>query len=375
MNKFHYIIAGAGCAGLSLLTRMLQSEQFSGKKILLIDRTPKDTNDRTWCFWEKGEGFFEPVVYKSWQQLWFHAHGHSQLHNIAPYRYKMIRGGDFYKYCFEIIAQHPNVTVQYGEVEWIKEGTLQMNGVLYHAEYIFNSIQFEKPVLKNNQYCLLQHFKGWIIETPTPVFDPQQATLMDFRVPQQSQTAFVYVMPFSPTMALIEYTLFSNKIASDALYENGLKDYIDKFLQVQEYAVLEKESGVIPMTNYPFRAVEGAVINIGTAGGQTKASSGYTFQFIQKQAEQLVNNLKARGTPLPLKQAAGRFRWYDGILLNILYKNKLPGACIFTKLFKHNDPTDILRFLDNETRIAEEWKIISPLPKKIFLKAAWQQLF
>ena len=32
---------------------------------------------------------------------------------------------------------------------------------------------------------------------------------------------------------------------------------------------------------------------IGTAGGQTKASSGYTFQFIQKQSQQIVDYLIA----------------------------------------------------------------------------------
>jgi len=59
LNKvYDYIIAGGGCAGLSLVMRMLKEPQLSTKKILIIDKDSKQLNDRTWCYWEKGEGFF-----------------------------------------------------------------------------------------------------------------------------------------------------------------------------------------------------------------------------------------------------------------------------------------------------------------------------
>ena len=53
MNRFDYIVAGAGAAGLSLIVHMIESGAFSNKKILLIERHPKTKNDRTWCFWEE----------------------------------------------------------------------------------------------------------------------------------------------------------------------------------------------------------------------------------------------------------------------------------------------------------------------------------
>ena len=61
-KSYDYIILGAGCAGLSLLMRMIGSNQFNDKKILLIDKEQKNKNDRTWCFWEKDKGLFDPVV-------------------------------------------------------------------------------------------------------------------------------------------------------------------------------------------------------------------------------------------------------------------------------------------------------------------------
>jgi lycopene beta-cyclase len=379
LNRFHYIIAGAGCAGLSFLVRLLQTGQFSDKKILLIDKAPKNVNDRTWCFWEKDPGLFEPIVYKSWQQLRLVDPTSATLYNIDPYTYKMIRGIDFYQYCFHIIRQYPNVTIEYANIKRIenKDGSavLETDQQTYTADHIFSSILIEKPLLGKRQYYLLQHFKGWTIETSEPVFNPDEATLMDFRISQQHGTAFVYVMPFTPHRALVEYTLFTNKMLDEEEYDAGLKNYILTFLKATDYTIIEEEMGAIPMTNYHFPATNGAITWIGSAGGQTKASSGYTFQFIQKQTAQLVDAMLHNLKPsLGHSFMARRFRWYDGILLNILSKNKLPGSLIFTELFKKNKTTDVLKFLDNETSLLQEMKIITVLPKRVFIRAALEQL-
>ena len=197
--------------------------------------------------------------------------------------------------------------------------------------------------------------------------------MMDFRVKQQHGTTFVYVIPFNSTSALIEYTLFTKELLQQNQYDAALKDYIHTFLGIDEYKIIEEEFGVIPMTNEKF-SFAGNGWQIGTAGGQTKASSGYTFQFIQKQSQQIVEYLIA-GKPLSLIPAAPkRFRFYDNTLLHILYHNKLPGDKIFTQLFKKNKPQQVLRFLDNESSLKEELKIISTLPAWPFLKAALKQL-
>lgn len=379
MSRYDYIIAGAGCAGLSFLVRLLQTERFSDKKILLIDRQPKTTNDRTWCFWEKETGYFDPVVYKRWQQLRFVHPNYTAQYEVFPYTYKMIRAIDFYQYCFSIVYKYPNVDIRYEPLIGIENNlsgaTVQTDKATYEATQVFNSIQLADPVLSRNQYFLLQHFKGWFIETSSPVFDPHCATLMDFRVDQTLGTAFVYVMPFTATTALIEYTLFSPGLLQQEQYDAGLKEYLQTVLKITDYKICEEETGAIPMTNYRFPRDHGAITWIGTAGGQTKASSGYTFQFIQKQADQLVKALLQQQTPF-YKQPIGyqRFRWYDATLLNILAHHKLPGDAIFKDLFRNNKITDILQFLDNETSVLQEMKIVWGLPKKVFLRAAWQQL-
>lgn len=375
-SRYDYIIAGAGCAGLSLALHLIHSGKFSDKKTLIVDRDAKRNNDRTWCFWETEPGLFEPVVYKKWQQAWFHGKEISRLLELRPYEYKLIRGIDLYNYCFDIIGKQKNFEFIPGEIEKINEdASIVVNGQRFESDYIFSSIIFEKPTLKSNQYFLQQHFKGWTIETAVAVFDANKPVLMDFRVGQDQGTTFVYVMPFSETQALIEYTLFNDQLLEKQQYDDGLKDYITKFLKIDSYKIIEEEFGVIPMTNYRFPARNGKIINIGTAGGQTKASSGYTFRFIQKHSDALVQQLVRFGNPFLKKPVSSpRFHFYDSTLLHILSHHQLPGERIFSHLFKKNKPQQVLRFLDNESSLKDELKIISSLPTMPFLKAALKQL-
>ncbi|HZI02318.1 MAG TPA: lycopene cyclase family protein [Flavisolibacter sp.] len=376
-KQYDYIITGAGCAGLSLVMHMIDSGAFENKKILLVDKDRKQQNDRTWCFWQKSPGLFDAIVYKEWPQLLFHEDCFSGPLNIAPYTYKMIRGIDFYRHCFSIIERQPNIEIIFGEVDNIETNgagsSVHINGKMYQGSFVFNSIIKGKPALKNKELWLLQHFKGWIIETGEDCFDPQQATLMDFRIDQSRGTAFCYVMPFTTTRALIEYTLFTPSLLQQDAYDESLRSYIKNQLGISQYKISEEEFGIIPMTNYRFSPGQGSIVNIGTIGGRTKASSGYTFQFIQKHSKAIVDALIKKGNPFVAGEHR-RFHFYDSVLLHILYHNKLPGSKIFADLFKRNRAAQVLKFLDNETSFSEELKIISTLPTWPFMKAAYKQV-
>jgi len=379
---YDFIFAGTGCAALSIVMRMIKSGKFSGKKILLIDKEPKTKNDRTWCFWEKENGFFEEIVYKKWNKLSFFSDEFSDTMDISPYEYKMIRGIDLYNYCFAEITKNKNIDILYGNVTSILcdrgVSSININNVTHRFEHaiVFNS--FPKPentdsANSNKEINLLQHFKGWIIETPHSVFDPGSALFMDFRVQQDRGTTFAYVLPFSKTMALVEYTLFTKEILKGEEYENELKNYLKDFLKIEEYKIIEEEFGVIPMTTRTFDFYSGYTYFIGTAGGQTKASSGYTFQFIQKQSENIVDYLIRNKDLTKLPRIPRRFLFYDKVLLDVLYNKRVTGKDIFTTLFKRNKPQQVLNFLDNETSLMKELKIISTLPTFPFLKSALKQ--
>ena len=67
--KYDYIIAGSGCSGLSLLYRLLKDPILNNKSILIIDKTEKSANDRTWCYWESEKGLFNSIVTVSYTHL------------------------------------------------------------------------------------------------------------------------------------------------------------------------------------------------------------------------------------------------------------------------------------------------------------------
>jgi len=117
-KNYDYIFLGAGCSSLSIIMRMIDSKKFDQKKILLADREPKTKNDRTWCFWEREAGFFEDIVYRKWSALFFKTDDISIPLKMDGYRYKMIRGIDFYEKCFSVIKTRENIDIIYGEISF-----------------------------------------------------------------------------------------------------------------------------------------------------------------------------------------------------------------------------------------------------------------
>ena len=381
-SHYDYIITGAGLAGLSLLMRMMQHPFFDTVQILVIDAAQKNTNDRTWCFWEKESDIFEPIVIKKWNHVSFIAPSYTNELNLSPFTYKMIRGIDLYSHVFEKAATKNNISFCTERVLAVHSDNHGAKVVLesqtFTTSKVFNSILFEPANVlaqKASDYFLWQHFKGFEIKTATPVFNDAVATLMDFTVDQTEGTTFMYVMPTSPTTALVEYTLFTPNILEEEKYDKAITDYIQKTYGSIDYDVTHQEFGQIPMTNYSFSGGAGNLINIGVAGGQVKGSSGYAFHFIQEKTKTIVADLVAGKNPLRARTfALKKFQLYDAVLLRVLHDKKLDGASIFTAIFSKNPPDRVFRFLNNESTLIDDLHIMASVPTRVFLPAAIQAL-
>ncbi|MCS6774295.1 MAG: lycopene cyclase family protein [Thermoflexales bacterium] len=375
--EFDIVIAGAGAAGLSLAYHLTRNSRRNWR-IALVDRAPKQRNDRTWCFWEVGQGLFEAVVFRQWDRVAFYSPTLQRQLCIAPYRYKMIRGADFYAYVEAHLAAQPNVTRCYGEIVAVEEegdaGVVHLrSGEVIRGKWVFNSVLFAPPCRAEDAryHCLLQHFLGWVVEADQPVFDPTVATLMDFRIPQAGETRFVYVLPFDAHTALVEFTVFSGSLLPREVYAQGLTDYLGEQLGLQSYRVREEEYGVIPMTDAPLKQrLSQRVIQIGTAGGDTKASTGYTFQRIQRRTHAIACALEAGRSPhLSRSLWQRRHGLFDSVLLNVLDKRRQPGWRVFTDLFANNPPVRVLRFLDEDTSLLEDLRVMASVHLPTFLSA------
>ena len=355
--------------------------QFSGINLVspFLTLDQKKHNDRTWCFWEKDYGLFESIVHTKWNTLEVISNDFSKKLDLGPYTYKMIQGIHFYNFVIEYAEKFKNVIFSQENITGINstlnETSLSTKKNIYKAKYIFNSTNLFNPKI-NKQNSLLQHFKGWKIKTLNPAFNSEVGRLMDFSVSQENGTTFMYVLPSSSTEALVEYTLFSPSTLKKEAYVSELKKYIKNVLKISDYTIEHEEYGVIPMSLANFEQnPKMNVVNIGTAGGYTKASSGYTFQFIQKNVLEIVENLKKGKKPVQKLSFKNKiYRWYDRTLINVLLSKKMTGKEVFTIMFKKNSAHKILAFLANESTISEEILIMRSFPKIPFMIAGIRSL-
>lgn len=380
MSHFDYIIIGAGAAGLLLADALAQDDYFASSSILIIDRDTKTTNDRTWCFWEKGEGKFDQLLHKSWPSIHFAGKNFNHSTSISPYHYKMLKGIDFYDHYLNKIKKHSNITWIKDRVILIEESEQKVlvtaqNGFFTGAK-VFNSWLNHQNVTTQKKYPLLQqHFVGWFVKTEKAIFKSEEATFMDFSIPQKGNTRFMYVLPFSETEALLEYTLFSENTLEKSEYEDGIRDYLEQNLENIAFEITDVEQGNIPMTCYGFHEHNSdSIINIGIAGGWAKPSTGFTFFNTSKKVSALVQHLK-KDKPLSKFYKRNKFWYYDLLLLDILHRKNHLGSSIFESMFLKRKPQLILKFLDEETSLWEDLKIISACPKMPFIKALFRRLF
>ena len=373
MKHYDYIFTGAGLAALMTVYKMVQSGNFKDKSILLLDENTKKKNDRTWCFWKTNNSIWEKCISKKWDSALFANEYFRRGLDIKPYHYNMVKGLDFYNQVFDLLSKQENITFVPQKILDIEESEtiilVQTESDSFSCSKLFNSIYNKQKAESQTKYPVLQqHFIGWFIKSEQAVFNPEQATFMDFSVEQKGNTRFMYVLPTSKTEALLEYTLFSHHLLTKEEYEIEIQKYLQK-LGVTQYEIVEKEQGSIPMSCYPFwKANTKNVINIGTSGGWTKASTGYTFKNSDKKSSELVAFLQ-RETNFTKFHQKSKFWFYDLLLLDILDRKNELGSYIFSSMFKNGNPALIFKFLDEETSFSEDIQVILKCPKMLFVKA------
>ncbi|GAB7029010.1 lycopene cyclase family protein [Streptomyces sp. NPDC021749] len=371
MRDADVVIVGAGAAGLSLAHRLSDAPAAGACRptVVLVDapRGPRTPPERTWCFWEAPGGEFDRALTAAWDALRVYGpDGTERVGRPAPLRYKMLRSGDFTSVVEARLAGNPAVRRVEATVAAVRDTTdgAEVRGcdaagrpVTLRARWVCDS----RPgaLLPPARTTLRQHFRGWFVRTRRAVFDPAVADWMDFRVPQPAHgLAFGYVLPLGPHTALVEYTEFSRRPLDVAEYERALRHYADDVRKLGPFEVTGVEQGVIPMTDgrFPHR-VGRSVFRIGTAGGATRPSTGYTFAAVQRQTAGLAAALWRAGAPLPPPVHGRWARALDAVLLRGLDSGRVDGAAVFTDLFGAVPTERLLRFLDGRSRLWEDLTI------------------
>jgi lycopene beta-cyclase len=374
MDTYDFIIAGTGCAGLSLVYHLEQS-LLKGAKILLIDPVADEIPNKTWCYWAEQPLSIHPksnpIV--SWKKLILSQNKVTINQDLGRLSYFHISSKEFYQSIHSLIENSNNITLIKDEVVEVLETDSNVevkvkNGHNYIGTKLFDSrinseASFSDEVLK-------QIFLGWKVKFSGEVFDPSSVTLMDVNPVVSNLFSFFYILPFSATEALVEYTAYGKEKIEYTTLVNYLEDYLSKLSPNFSYEVTFEEKGVIPMsTQIPVSSASNRIIPIGTRAGWTKSSTGYTFHRIQQNCERLIQEMTDQKVLSSDSNHPSRFKFYDNILLNIAHKwpEKLGG--VFLELFQSSPPADVMRFLNEETSFTEELKILSKLRFSIFIKS------
>jgi lycopene beta-cyclase len=383
MKHYNYVMLGGGAAGLGLAFALVNSP-LADRKILIIDKEAKNSNDRTWSFWTRRPTPFDSIAYKSWAYLDFRGVEFQKRYQLDPYRYQTIRGIDYYRSIRSELAKHINVEWLQGYVEGVEDGskvaTVQVNGDKLQADWVFDSRIIQEEINQNpaRYRYLKQHFLGWEIESGSQAFDPSALTLFDLRTEQREGLCFFYILPFDKCRALVEYTLFSANLLPRQDYERELEGYIQSQLEVTDYRIVDEEQGVIPMTNHPFpRRLGKRIMATGTLGGRVKPSTGYAFARIQKDSHAIARSLVAKGHPFDVPASSPRRRFYDSLMLEVIAAQGEQTRPIMSAMFQNNSIQSIFRFLDEESSVLEDLRMLASLPSRPFLKAllgwGWRQ--
>ena len=351
MKEFDYIILGGGCAGLSLAYELDIKQKLKTKSLAIVETRKEYKRDKTWSFWKVSDHHFEDCVIKSWNN--FSINSKSGSHEVVnkDFPYQTIDSGLFYKKILSQIKQNKNIQF------FTNTDQLKLDN-----SFIFNSI----PPKENYEKNIWQHFKGIEIETTKDIFDEEIFNLMDFDCDQRNNVHFFYTLPFTKNKALIETTWLSRmdeKSLKD--YDNQLEKYIKETLKIKNYKINYQEEGSIPLF-YPNIQSKKNTINIGSTGGMTRLSTGYTFLNIQNHSKYITENIEKINDLKPY-HIGKKYEFLDNIFLNVLknHPDKMPK--IFFNMFKGPSKT-VIKFLSNKSNFYEDLRIIFKMPKWIFIK-------
>ena len=164
-DTYDIVICGSGAAGLLLALLLHQNPFFKDYSVLLIDAAIQNTNDRTWCFWEKQQGPLEAIVHHRWEHGLFKSPSFTQDLYLNPYTYKMIRGIDFYNHILPQLFQE-RIKAFFFSLQTIRNKRVpSIQGADFKA--------FQKEPVRSNQKRIGGRVRiptmGPLANTPSPI--------------------------------------------------------------------------------------------------------------------------------------------------------------------------------------------------------------
>lgn len=362
-------LVGAGGAGMCLLLALHQQGLLSQRRVLVLEAAEKTTNDRTWCFWAKPNDPLVEALNELLSNAWDQASmaGHQQA--LAPYRYYELRAGAFYAYVKNLCSVYPllhwqKTAVQ--NVEAVMTGGYQVHTPehRYFCRQVADSRSQHPP--RGN---LVQSFVGWRVRSKQPFSGGLQ--LMQFEQTDAKSCEFWYILPGKNNECLVELTRFDRHLLVPQTADPQIASWLQQHLG--EYTLLETESGQLPMGLLPKAEQRWSHhIRLGMAAGVMRSSTGYAFSRMYRHATEIAKAVGAQSA-LPTFRQHPRHRFYDAVFLNLLERQPALGRMLFARMYSRVAAPVLFRFLDEDSSLADEARVIASLPWIPFIRSWWQQ--
>ena len=371
MEKFDYIIVGAGCSGLSLAYEMNAKNLFNDKTCALIDKRKEFNRDKIWSYWNIYEHSFYDCLINKWDKFCVKKTQNEIILDCENFQYQSIDSQKFYKKILDNLNSNKNIKLILNKsvdkiYENKDEAIVQCGDEIFRSDIIFNS-SLDNRTTKESE--LFQHFYGCEIVFDENVNLPEYPIIMDFNCSQDNWVHFFYTLPMGKNKIFIENTWISNtKNFTFERYIAEINYYIQNNLNYKKkYKTNYSEIGSIPMFHFKNNVKYKKLINIGTAGNLTRKSTGYTFLNIQKSVKQIAINISKKQN-IKESSISLKYNYLDNIFIKVLFEKKGSMYEVFFDLFKKNKTKDIVKFLSNTSNWFEDLKIILSMPKLIFIK-------
>lgn len=371
MEKFDYIIVGAGCSGLSLAYEMNVKNLFNDKTCAIIDKRKEFNRDKIWSYWNIYEHSFYDCLINKWDKFCVKKNQNEIILDCENFQYQSIDSQKFYKKILDNLNSNKNIKLILNKsvdkiYENKDEAIVQCSDEIFRTDIIFNS-SLDNKTTKESE--LFQHFYGCEVVFDENVNLPEYPIIMDFNCNQDSWVHFFYTLPMGKNKIFIENTWISNeKSFAFERYIAEINYYIQNNLNYKKkYKTNYSEIGSIPMFHFKNNMKYKKIINIGTAGNLTRKSTGYTFLNIQKSVKQIAINISKKQN-IKESSVSLKYNYLDDIFIKVLLEKKGSMHEVFFDLFKKNKTKDIVKFLSNTSNWFEDLKIILSMPKLIFIK-------
>lgn len=378
MNTPIYDIAiiGAGCAGLSLCYYL--SSLNINLKIVVIEQRNNYTDDKTWTFWHPNNiaHTHEDIISKRWGQWHFSQGSQKAEHHSQHYSYCLIKSIDYYKKMLSIInsdsrfnlvlnCQHDSLAYHSAD----KIYSIKTNHGIINAPLVINTIP-DTDILKNSE--LQQVFYGCEVSTLEPIFNDKSIGLMTNMQSTTDYFEFTYIIPYSPSRALLEITQFSKSCKNP-------DDLKDKCLELitnlaSPASIIRSEKGILPMglkkhtNNNPTLNY----FDMSQTSGTLRAASGYGFNRIHAKSQlliqQLFKNDSHKYNIKPNQYGSYLTSYLDRIFLKVLSKQIELSPSLFMRMGTSIQSDNFAAFMSEDYSAKQLLNVVSAMPKLTFLR-------